>query len=70
MRPSRSLESNIPSDTFWRLHLVCKKIHAYTSSKSLQEYNQKQTSLTITVRYDLFMFVTNLGVMNHEYYVF
>ena len=37
MKPSNNVENKTPSDTYWRVQLVCKKVQAY---------NQEQTTLT------------------------
>ena len=34
MRPSNNLENKIPSDAYWRVQLVCKKVQAYSSLES------------------------------------
>ena len=31
MRPSNNLENKIPSDTYWRVQLVCKTVQAHSS---------------------------------------
>ena len=43
MRPFNNLEETIPSDTYWKVQLVCIKVHAHTSLDSPLEYNQDQT---------------------------
>ena len=40
MIPSNSLESKIPSGTYWRVQLVCIKVQANTSSEPPQEHSQ------------------------------
>ena len=39
MKPSNSLESKIPSGTYWRAQLLCMKVQN-TSSEQPEEYNQ------------------------------
>ena len=45
MRPSNNLENKTPSDTYWRVQLVCVKVQATTSLEPPLEYNQKQMLL-------------------------
>ena len=45
MRPSNSLKNKTPSDTYWKVQLVCKKVPAHSSLAPL-EYNQAQMPLT------------------------
>ena len=45
-RPSNNLENKTPSDTYWRVELVCKKGQANSSLEPLVEYNQDQMPLT------------------------
>ena len=42
MRPSNKLENKIPSDTYWRIQLVCMKVHAHFSLEPTLEYNLDQ----------------------------
>ena len=46
MKPFNNLENKTPSDTYWRVLLVCKKVQAHSSLEPPLEYNQDQTSLT------------------------
>ena len=45
MRPSNNLENKTPSDTSWRIQLVCVKVQAHNSLESPLEYNQDQMPL-------------------------
>ena len=54
MRPSNNLENKPPSDTYWRVQLVCRKVQAHSSLESLLKYNQDQTLLMNQGLYDLF----------------
>ena len=40
MKPSNNLENKIPSDTYWRVVLVCKKVQARSSLEPPLEHNQ------------------------------
>ena len=44
MRLSNNLENKTPSDTYWRLQLVCKKVQARRSLEPPLEYHQDQIS--------------------------
>ena len=46
MRPSNNLENKTPSDTYWRVQLVLKKVQAHNSLEPPLEYSQDQMSLT------------------------
>ena len=46
MKPSNNLQNKIPSDTYWRVQLVCKKVQVHSSSEPPLEYNQDQMGLT------------------------
>ena len=54
MRPSNNLENKPPSDTYWRVQLVCRKVQAHSSLEPLLKYNQDQTLLMNQGLYDLF----------------
>ena len=45
MRPSNNLENKTPSDTYWRVQLVCTKFQARNSLEPPLKYNQDQTHL-------------------------
>ena len=45
MKPSNNLENKAPSDTYWRVQLVYKKVQAYSSLEPPLEYNQDQMPL-------------------------
>ena len=45
MRPSNSLENKIPSDSYWRVQLVYKKVQAHSSLEPPLEYTQDQLLL-------------------------
>ena len=47
MRPSNNPENKIPSDTYWRVLLVCMKILAHSSLEPPLEYNQDQTPFKV-----------------------
>ena len=51
MRPSNNLENKTPSDTYWRLQLVCKKVQARRSLEPPLEYHQDQISSGSGVAY-------------------
>ena len=38
MRTSNNTENKTPSDTYWRVQLVCKKIQAHSSLEPKLEY--------------------------------
>ena len=40
MRPFNNLENKTPSDTYWRVQLVCKKGQAHSSLEPPLEYSQ------------------------------
>ena len=40
MKPSNNLENNTPSDTFWRIQQVCKKVQSNSFLEPRLEYNQ------------------------------
>ena len=46
MKPSNNLENKTPSDTYWRVQLVWKKVQAHSSWEPQVEYNQDQMPLT------------------------
>ena len=46
MRPFNNLENQIPSDTYRRVQLLCKKVQTHSSLEPPQEYNQDRTRLT------------------------
>ena len=46
MKLPNNLENKTPSDTYWRVQLVCKKIQANRFLEPPLEYNQDQMSLT------------------------
>ena len=45
MRPSSSLENQIPSSKYWKVQLVSLKIQAHTFSEPPQEYNFRQIKI-------------------------
>ena len=45
MKPNK-LENKTPSDNYWRVQLVCKKVQAHSSLEPPLEYNQDQLSLS------------------------
>ena len=45
MKPSNDLENKTPSDTYWRVQLVCMKVQADSFLEPLLEYNQNQMCL-------------------------
>ena len=45
MKLSNSLENKTPSDTYWRVQLVYKKVQAHSSLEPLLKYNQDQMPL-------------------------
>ena len=38
MKPSNNLENKTPSDTYWRVQLVCKKVQAHSCLEPPLEY--------------------------------
>ena len=42
MKPSNYLENKTPSATYWRVHLVCKKVQAHSSLEPPMQYNQEK----------------------------
>ena len=46
MKPSNNLENKTPSDTYWTVQLVFKKVHAHSSLELPLEYNQDHIPLT------------------------
>ena len=46
MKPSNNLENKAPLDTYWRVHLICKKVPAHSSLEPLLEYSQDQMPMT------------------------
>ena len=45
MKPPNNLEIKTPSDTYCRVQLVCKNVHAHSTLEPPLEYNQDQTPL-------------------------
>ena len=45
MRPSNNLENATPSETYWRVQLVCMNVQAHNSLEPPLEHNQDQTPL-------------------------
>ena len=43
MKPSNNLENKTPSDTYWRVQVVFKKVQVQCSLEPPLEYNQDQT---------------------------
>ena len=46
MKPSNNLENETPSDTYWRVHIVCKKVQVHNSLEPPLEHNKEQKPLT------------------------
>ena len=46
MKPFNNLENKTPSDTYWKVQLVCKKIQGHSFLEPPPEYNHDQTPLT------------------------
>ena len=46
MKPSNNLENKTPQDTYWRVQLVCEKVHAHSSLEPPLKYIQDQIHLT------------------------
>ena len=46
MKPSNNLENKTPSDTYWRVQPLCKKVQAHMSLKPTLEYNWDKMPLT------------------------
>ena len=53
MKPNK-LENKTPSDNYWRVQLVCKKVQAHSSLEPPLEYNQDQCFWQIKVCYNFF----------------
>ena len=45
MRPSNILDNKTPSETYWKVQLVCIKFQAQSSLEPLLKYNQDQMPL-------------------------
>ena len=60
MKPSNNLENKAPSDTYWRVQLVCKKVQAHSFLEPPLEYNQDQ--MPLTNEGSLWPFKLSLGV--------
>ena len=45
VKPSNNLENKTPSDTYWRVQLVCKNFQAHSSLEPPLEYNRDETPL-------------------------
>ena len=60
MKPSNNLENKTPSDIYWRVQLVCKKVQVHSSLESPLEYNQDQTPLTNQGTFLTFLGVTEI----------
>ena len=45
MKPPNNLEIKTPSDTYYRVQLVCKNVHAHSTLEPPLEYNQDQIPL-------------------------
>ena len=60
MKPSNNMKNKIPSDTYWRVELVCTKVWTHSSLEPQLQYNHDQ----IPLRYQdlLWPFLTILGV--------
>ena len=54
MKPFKNLESRIPSDTYWKIQLVCLKVQVHSSLEPPLEYNKDQMLWQIKICYDLF----------------
>ena len=61
MRPSNNLKNKTPSNTYWRVQLVCMKVQGHSFLEPPLEYNQDQTSFMNQGL--LWSFLTILGVM-------
>ena len=61
MKLSNNLENKTPLGTYWRVKLVCEKVHAHSSLEAALEYNQDQMPLT-KVPYDLFNHLESYAV--------
>ena len=59
MRFSNSLKNKTPTDTSWKVHLICAKVQAYSSLEPPLEYNYDQRPWWIKVCCGL---LTILGV--------
>ena len=47
MTPSNNMENETPSETYWRVQLVCIKVQTQSSLEPPLEHNQNQTPLMI-----------------------
>ena len=45
MQASSNLQNKTPSDTYWRVQLVCVKVQAHSFLEPPLEYNQNQMPL-------------------------
>ena len=61
MRPSNTLESKTPSDTYLRVQPVCMKVQAHSSLEPPVAYNQDQSDTFDESRFNMTL-LTILGV--------
>ena len=60
MKPSDNMKNKIPSDTYWRVELVCTKVRSRSSLEPPLQYNHDQ--MPLTYQDSLWPFLTILGV--------
>ena len=65
IRPLHNLKNKFPSDTYWRIQLVCMKVQAHSSLEPPLGYNQDQKPLTSQGWFSTLS--TNLGVIEILY---
>ena len=61
MKPSNNLENKTPSDTYWRVQLVCSKVQAHSSLEPPLEYIQSGPDALDKSRF-VMTFLTIFGV--------
>ena len=66
MKPSNNLENKTPSDTYWRVQLVCKKVQAHSSLEPLIEYNKDKTPLVNQGSLGTFWNITQFKISSRQ----
>ena len=60
MKLSNNMKNKIPSDTYWRVELVCTKVRTHSSLEPQLQYIHDQ--IPLTYQDSLWPFLTTLGV--------
>ena len=66
MKPSNNLENKTPSDTYWRVQLVCKKVQAHSSLEPLIEYNKDKAPLVNQGSLGTFWNITQFKISSRQ----